>query len=480
MKQLRRALQWVALGALLAAVACAPGAAPQETPNVDAAVADLVILGGTVVTMDASRTVIDDGGIAVRDGAILAVGAREAIAATWSADEIIEVGPRDMVIPGLINGHGHAAMTLMRGVADDLALMEWLEEYIFPGEAQVVDPEFVRAGTRLAALEMIRTGTTTFVDMYYYADDVSEVVDEVGLRAIIGETLIDFPVPGSPTPADSLAYSRALMERWANHPRVTASIAPHAPYTVAPEHLLAAAALAREFGAPILIHLAETQDEVAQIAERYGMSPTAHLANIGFLGPDVVGAHAVWLTDEDIAILAAHDVGVVHNPESNLKLASGVMRVGELIAADVATGLGTDGPASNNDLDMFGAMLAAPLQQKSVHVDPTATPAPTILAMATVEGARALGMDSTIGSLEAGKRADIVIIDGDAPNLVPRFDPYSHLVYAARGDNVRATVVEGRVLFLDGAFRTIDVGATLAAARRQAARVRAAVGLPAE
>jgi 5-methylthioadenosine/S-adenosylhomocysteine deaminase len=474
---------------LLLAAACAPAAETRSAPAAETSSAparagrpteqaDLLILGGTVVTMDDGRRVIENGGLAIRDGALVAIDSRAEIEAGWTASEVVEAGSHDLVIPGLINGHGHAAMTLMRGAADDLALMDWLEQYIFPGEAKVVDPDFVRAGTRLAALEMIRSGTTTFVDMYYFADDVAEVVDEVGMRAIVGESLIDFPAPGSPTPADSLAYSRALMERWRDHPRVTPSIAPHAPYTVAPENLLAAAELAREFGMPILIHLAETSDEVDQVEERFGLTPTAHLANIGFLGPDVIGAHAVWLTDDDIEILAAQDVGVVHNPESNLKLASGVMRVGDLFAAGVATGLGTDGPASNNDLDMFGAMLTAPLQQKNVQVDPTATPALQILAMATIEGARALGIADRVGSLEIGKRADVVILDGDAPNLVPRFDPYSHLVYAARGDNVRATIVEGAILFLDGEFRTIDVTATIAAARAQAARVREAVGLP--
>jgi len=460
----------------IAVAACDPAASTVPTPT--RREADLLILGGTLVTMDADRRVIEDGGLAILDGEIVGLGTRRDVSAAWRGAETVAAGPYDMVIPGLINGHGHAAMTLMRGVADDLALMNWLENYIFPAEAKVVDPAFVRAGTRLAALEMIRSGTTTFTDMYYFSDDVAEVIDEVGLRAIIGETLIEFPVPGAPTPAESLAYSRAFIERWEEHPRITPSISPHAAYSLTPDNLLAAAALTREFDVPVLIHLAETEDEVQQIAERYGATPTAHLENIGFLGPNVIAAHAIWLSDADIAILAAHDVGVVHNPESNLKLASGVMRIEALLEAGVATGLGTDGAASNNDLDMFGAMLTAPLQQKNVRVDPTATSAPTILAMATIGGARALGMADTIGSLQMGKRADVVIVDGDAPNMVPRFDPYSHLVYAARGDNVRATVVDGRLLYLDGEFRTIDVTATLAAAREQAVRVREAVGLP--
>lgn len=456
----------------VATIACGP--APGETTP-SANEADLLILGGTVITMDADRRLIDDAGIAVRDTAIVAIGSRADIESSWSAAETIEAKPHDIVMPGFINGHGHAAMVLLRGIADDLALMDWLNNYIFPAEAKTVDADFVRAGTRLAAMEMIRTGTTTFVDMYYFEDDAAEVVDEVGMRAVLGESLIDFPVPGSPTPADSLAYSRAFMERWRDHPRITASIAPHAPYTVSPEHLVAAAELAREFEVPILIHLAETEDEVDQIRERFGKTPVGHLADIGFLGPDVLGAHGIWLDDADIELLAGHGAGLVHNPESNLKLASGVMRLPALLAAGIAVGLGTDGAASNNDLDMFGALLTAPLQQKNVRADPTATPATAILEMATLGGARALGMEQSIGSLEVGKQADIVIINGDAPNLVPRYDPYSHVVYAARGENVRTTIVAGRTLFADGEFRTLDPESTLAAARAQAARIRAAL-----
>lgn len=458
--------------AVTAMVACgpAPGAVTQTANE-----ADLLILGGTLITMDEDRRLIDDAGIAVRDTAIVAMGSRAEIEASWSAAETIRARPHDIVMPGLINGHGHAPMVLLRGIADDLALMEWLEDYIFPAEARTVDAEFVRAGTGLAAMEMIRSGTTTYVDMYYFEDDAAEVLDEIGMRAVLGESLIDFPVPGSPTPADSLAYSRAFMERWKEHPRITAGIAPHAPYTVSPENLIAAAELAREFEAPILIHLAETMDEVDQVIERFGKTPVQHLADIGFLGPDVLGAHGIWLDDADIELLASHDVGLVHNPESNMKLASGVMRLPDLLAAGIAVGLGTDGAASNNDLDMFGALLTAPLQQKNVRTDPTVAPAPAILEMATVGGARALGMEESIGSLEIGKQADIIIVDGDAPNLVPRYDPYSLVVYAARGGNVRTTIVAGRTLFADGEFRTLDVESTLAEARAQAVRIRAAL-----
>ncbi len=448
---------------------------PTSGDEQDRSIADLLIVGGTLVTMDATRRVIADGGIAVVDGAIVAIGTADEIEASWRADELIVNNEHDLVTPGLINGHGHAAMVLLRGIADDLALMDWLENYIFPAEAATVTAEFVRAGTQLAALEMIRTGTTTFVDMYYFEDEVAKVVDESGMRAIVGESVLEFPVPDADSVDEALAYTRELILKWKDHPRVTATAAPHAPYTLQPETLQRTVALTRELGVPVLIHLAETSDEVRQIRERYNRTPTEHLEAIGFLGPDVIAAHAVWLEDRDIQILARHDVGVVHNPESNMKLASGTMRVEDLLNAGVAVSLGTDGAASNNDLDMFGAVFLAPLLQKHVRIDPTALPAVEAFAMATIGGARALGLERQIGSLEVGKRADLVVVSGDIPSLVPRYDPYSHLTYAARGDAVRTTIVDGQVLFRDGVFSTLDREAILRTARALRERIESAV-----
>ncbi len=464
----------IVLASAIPTPACT-GTGSQTTGDQARTPADLLVIGGTLVTMDAARTVIPDGGIAVVDGAIAAIGTAAAIGNAWQADEVVANAGRDLVIPGLINGHGHAAMVLLRGIADDLALMDWLENYIFPAEAATVTEEFVRAGTQLAALEMIRTGTTTFVDMYYFEDEVAKVVDESGMRAIVGESVLDFPVPDADSADEALAYTRELILKWKDHPRVTATAAPHAPYTLQPETLQRTVALTRELGVPVLIHLAETSDEVRQIRERYNRTPTEHLEAIGFLGPDVIAAHAVWLEDGDIQILARHDVGVVHNPESNMKLASGTMRVEDLLNAGVAVSLGTDGAASNNDLDMFGAVFLAPLLQKHVRIDPTALPAADALAMATIGGARALGLEGQIGSLEVGKRADLVVVSGNEPSLVPRYDPYSHLAYAARGDAVRTTVVDGQVLFRDGVFSTLDREAILSTARALRERIESAV-----
>ena len=450
---------------------------PPPTARSGAATADLLLLGGTLITMDEQRGVIDDAGIAIIDGEIVAIGSATTIGTSYSAPESFHPRPHDLVIPGLINGHNHAAMTLLRGVADDLALMDWLQQYIFPVEAEVVDEEFVRVGTELAAVEMIATGTTTFTDMYYFEETAAEVVHRAGMRAILGDTVIGFAAPDHDTPQASLAALDGFIQRWKSHPRVTPAVAPHAPFTVAPEILRACAELARRHAVPLLIHLAETAEEVDQIKERYALSPTAHLQAIGFWGPRAVGAHAVWLNADDIDILARNGVGVIHNPESNMKLASGTMPLDELRSAGVPVGLGTDGAASNNDLDLFGAMTAAALLHKHARSDPTELPATDVVAMATIDGARALGMASDIGSLSVGKRADLVVIDGDAPSMA-RYDPYSHIAYAARGGDVRLTVVEGKVLYRDGRHTTLDATTIRQSARRLAAKIAALVRPP--
>ena len=438
--------------------------------------ANLLIVGGTVVTMDTQRQVFENGAVAIVGGAIAAIGPEAEISNRFLANETIRVHPHDIVLPGLINAHNHAPMTMLRGVADDIALMDWLKDYIFPAESQLVNPEFVRTGTRLAALEMIRSGTTTFADMYYFEDDVAWVVHETGLRGVLGETILDNPTPDSATPDDALVYTEAFLQKWANHPRITPGIAPHAPYTVGPETLRKVAKLARQYNAPLLIHLAETSDEVETIRSRYGTTPVGYLESVGLLGADLLAAHAVWVNASDIATLAKHGVGLVHNPESNMKLASGAMPIAQLRQAGIAIGLGTDGPSSNNDLDMFGAMLTGALLHKFVDNDPTAMPGTEVVSLATIEGARALRMDDAIGSLEVGKRADIIIVDGSSPNLVPRYDLYSHLTYAARGHDVKTTIVEGQILYHNETFTTLDSESVFSEARKIASRVRQVLG----
>ena len=432
--------------------------------------ADLVVRHATVVTVDGQRRVIADGAVAIQGGRIAAVGPAAEIASRYEGRETLDAGG-GIVLPGLVNAHTHAPMVLFRGIADDLKLMDWLQKYIFPAEARNVTAEFVKAGTRLAALEMIRSGTTTFVDMYYFEDQVAEAAKEAGLRTVAGETIIGFPAPDNKTVADALAYADRFLKRWAGDPLVVAAVAPHSTYLVDPDSLRASRALADRYGAPILIHLSESADEQKTVQERYKKTPTEHLRDLGVLRKGLLGAHGIWLSAGDRAILKQEDVGVAHCPQSNMKISSGPAPVREMLAEGMRLGLGTDGAASNNDLDMFEEMLTAALLAKHVTGDPTVAPAAAVLEMATLGGARALGMEDRLGSLEPGKRADLIVVDLSAPRLHPLYDPVSHLVYAAKGADVRHVVVEGRVVMRDRKITTLDEAAVLADAERLRAQV---------
>jgi 5-methylthioadenosine/S-adenosylhomocysteine deaminase len=434
----------------------------------------LVITGGVLVTMDAGGRVLSPGALAIDGRDIVAVDAPDAIAARFSGRESIDATGQ-VVMPGLINTHTHAPMVLYRGLGDDLALMDWLQKYIFPAEAKTVTPEFVRAGTRLAALEMIQSGTTTYADMYYFEEEIAKVTKEAGLRGVLGQTIIQFPVADAKTPAEGLARADAFLSQFAGDDLIVPAIAPHSMYTLDTATLKAARALADRRHAPVLIHLAETADEIKTSRQQHKATPVQYLESIGFWGPRTLAAHGVWLTPSDMAILARRHVSVSHNPESNMKLASGTARVVALGRAGVVVGLGTDGAASNNDLDMFEAMRQAAFLAKLQTSDPRAVPARTALAMATIDGARALGMDRALGSLEAGKRADVITVSMTASRQTPMYDPLSHLVYTTRGDDVRTTIVNGRVLMRDRHVVTLNETAVLSEARAQAEKVRAAV-----
>jgi 5-methylthioadenosine/S-adenosylhomocysteine deaminase len=434
----------------------------------------LVVSGGTVVTMDNARRVIEDGSVAIDGSDIVAVGPASEIERDFRGRETIDARGQ-IVLPGLINTHGHAPMALYRGLADDLALMEWLEKYIFPAEAKTVSPEFVRAGTRLAALEMIQSGTTTFADMYYFEEEIAKETRRAGLRGILGQTVIQFPVADAKTPTEALQRAEAFIRQFKGDPLITPAVAPHAMYTLSAEMLRAARDLARRHGVPTLIHLAETAAEVKTSQDQFKMSPVAYLDSLGFLGPGVLAAHAVWVPETEIALLEARGVGVSHNPESNMKLASGTAPVPGYLRAGVPTGLGTDGAASNNDLDMFEAMRSASFLHKLHTGDPRVLGAKEALAMATVGGAAALGMERQIGSLEAGKRADLITVSVASARQTPMYDPISHLVYVTRGDDVRTTIVHGKVLMRGRKVTTLNEAGVLAEARQWAQRVRAAV-----
>ena len=452
------------------ALAVAASAAAQ-TPRRQAS---LVVIGGTVITENSQHQILAPGAVAIAGTNILAVDRPEAIASRYRAARTI--GARgEIVLPGLINTHTHAAMVMYRGLADDLALMEWLQTYIFPAEAKTVSPNLVRVGTRLAALEMIESGTTTFTDMYYFEEEVARTTRGAGLRGVLGQTLIGSPVADARTPAEGLARTERFLKEFAGDSLIVPAVAPHAMYTNDEATLKAAAALARQYQAPLIIHLAETEDEVRMAREQHQATPTGYLDAIGFWGPRTVAAHGVWMTPEDIAILKRRGVGVAHNPESNMKLASGAAPIGAYLAAGVPVGLGTDGAASNNDLDMFEAMRQASFLAKHAARDPRAVPAAQALEFATIGGARALGMETLIGSLEPGKRADLITVSVASARQTPMYDPISHLVYVTRGDDVRNTIVNGRVLMRNRQVLTLDRVSVIAAANQLAAAVRAAV-----
>ena len=424
---------------------------------------DIVIVHGTVLTMAGPN--IDDGAVAIDKGSIVAVGDAKTITAEYEGKETINA--RGMaVLPGFINTHTHVPMVLFRGIADDRDLMDWLNNYIFPAEAKNVTAEFVRWGTRLAAAEMIRSGTTTFTDMYYFESDIAAEAKRAGLRAVVGETMIDFPVADNKTWDDAVTYVRAYVKKWRGDRLITPAIAPHAPYTVSKEHLQQVRALANELHPPILIHVAETRDELKQINDKYQTTPGKFLDSIGFLGHDVVAAHCVWLNDDEIKTFAAKRVGCAHNPESNMMLASGVAPVVAMRSAGVNVGLGTDGPAgSNNNLDMVEEMASAARLQKVSRGDPKALSARNVLEMATIVGARVLGLDDKIGSLEPGKRADIAIIDLEQPKSQPVYAVESAIVYAASGSSVVTTICDGKILMRNGKLLTVDEKAAMAKAK---------------
>ena len=445
------------------------GAAPRARKP-----ASIIVTGGTVVTMDQGRRLLAPGAVAIGGDTILAVDTPEAVARAYRAGSVIQAAGQ-VVLPGLINTHTHAPMVMYRGLADDLALMDWLQKYIFPAEAKTVSPEMVRIGGRLAALEMIRSGTTLYTDMYYFEEELARATRAAGLRGVLGETIIGFPVADAKTPDESLARAERFIQEFRKDALIIPAVAPHAMYTLDGAHLAAARDLARKYDVPLVTHLAETLDEVKTSQDQHGMTPAAYLDSLGLLGPRTIAAHAVHLTDEDIAILRARGAGLSHNPASNMKLASGTAAVSKWLSAGIPSGLGTDGAASNNDLDMFEAMKLTALLHKLVENDPRALPAETVLEMATLGGARALGLADRLGSLEPGKKADLITVSMAGARQTPMYNAVSHLVYVAHGDDVQTTIVNGRVLMRDRRVFSLNERAVLADAALLARKVRAAV-----
>jgi len=438
-------------------------------------IVDLIVRGGTVVTMDGSRRVIENGGVAVKSGRIVAVDKTAAIDRNYAAREVVNATGK-VVIPGLINGHTHVPMTLFRGLADDLDLQEWLNKYIFPAEAKNVTEEFVRVGTRLGLAEMIRGGTTTYCDMYYFEDAIADETFKAGMRGVLGETVIDFAVADNKTNEQAMAYVEKFVSHWKGNALIVPAIAPHAPYTVSEDHLKAVRAFSDRTGAPIVTHISETKREVDDSIKAKGASPIDYLNRIGFLGDRVIAAHVVWPSEEELSLLKKLGVGIVHNPQSNMKLASGVAPVPEMLKDDLPVGLGTDGAASNNDLNLWEEMDTAAKLHKLISRDPKVVNAEQAFEMATIRGARALHLEKEIGSIETGKRADIVIVDLDDLNQTPYYNIYSDLVYATKAADVRTVIIEGRVIMRDRRLLTLNEETIKADARRFRERIIISLG----
>jgi len=430
--------------------------------------------------MDPSRRILEDGFIAVRGEEIVAVGSGASASLRFAPKGIDAKLTIDahgkLILPGFINGHTHVPMTLLRGLRDDVTLEEWLTKFIFPAEAKNVTEEFVRWGTRLAAAEQIRGGVTTFADMYYFEDAVAEETKAAGMRGVLGETILDFPAPDNKTNDAMLEYTEKFLKRWQGDPLIHAAVAPHSIYTCSQKTLQDSATLARKYNAPILIHVGETKKELNDSREKNGTTPVQYLDKLGILGPDVLAAHCVWVDETDRNILAQRQVGCVHNPSSNMMLASGVAPVIEERAAGIAVGLGTDSPAgSNNDLSLMEEMDLAAKLQKITKMDPRTLGSKAVVEMATIDGARALHLQKEIGSLEAGKKADLILIGLDAPNAVPMYDVYAQLAYALKGSDVETVIIGGRVVMRDRRLLTVDEPSVIAKAKEFKGKVEASL-----
>ncbi len=436
-----------------------------------AAQADLVVSARWVVTMDGTRRVLNNASVAVVGDHIVAVGPTSEILKSWTPKQRIDAAD-GIIAPGLINTHTHAPMSLLRGIADDLTLQDWLEKFIFPAEAKHVNADFVRWGTRLACLEMMLGGTTTYTDMYYFEEVIAEATKEAGMRAVLGQTVIGFPVADAKTPADALARTEKFFQKYRKDPLITPAVAPHAAYTNSDETLKSCRALANRYELPLIIHLSETKRENDEMIAKRGMTPTKLLESLGVLEGRTLAAHGIWLDDGDLEILKRRNTGLAHCPSSNMKLASGIANVSKILGMGIPMGLGPDGPAgSNNDFDMFEEMdLAAKLAKVST-MNPQALPAMQALEMATITGARALGMDKQIGSLEIGKKADLILVRTRNPHAQPLFNPVSQLVYALKASDVSDVVINGKIVVRNKQSLTLDANTVLNQAALYGAKI---------
>jgi 5-methylthioadenosine/S-adenosylhomocysteine deaminase len=433
---------------------------------------DIIIKNGTILTMNGENSILEGGFICVQNDTISHIAKNDDNA--FDAPKVIDA-KGGLILPGLVNGHTHAAMSLFRGLADDLPLMEWLNNYIFPVESKM-DGDFVFTGTLLACAEMIMSGTTTFCDMYLFEDQVATAARGAGMRCLVGEVLYDFPSPNYGSIDKGFEYTESLIRKWQDDQLISIAVEPHSLFTCSPSLLKTANELALKYSVPLIIHVAETLTEISEVKDKYGRTPVEHLHSLDLLGPHLIADHCVHLEKTEIAKMAEHRVKVIHNPESNMKLASGIAPIPELIAQGVTVGLGTDGCASNNNLDLFTEMDMAAKLHKIHAMNPTVMDAFTALGMATIEGAKALGLKNITGSLEVGKKADIIVVDTNKPHLTPLYSPYSHLVYAARGNDVSHSIINGHLVMEDRNLLTLNLNEIMARAKEKSIQVREWVG----
>jgi 5-methylthioadenosine/S-adenosylhomocysteine deaminase len=432
---------------------------------------DFILRADYLLTMEGDLDVVYDGAVAVNGTDIVDAGKFSDISATYSSDNVSD-GSDKVIFPGLINTHTHAAMVYFRGLADDMPLQDWLEKHIWPAEMKWLTAEFVDDAIELACLEMLKSGVTTYSDMYFFQDIAAEKIDKIGMRGVLGSGVIDFPWKDyAQSPDDYFAKAEEHITSWNDSELITPCIAPHAVYTCGPDNYKHAKDLADKYNVPLQTHLAETQFEVSECQKRYGKTPVEHLNALGFLSERVFAAHCVWLTDREIEILAENKVGVSHCIESNLKLASGVAPVPKLLKAGVKVAFGTDGAASNNDLSILGEMSTSAKVHKAVSMDPTVVDSKTSLLMATRNGAEISGIGKQTGTIKKGKRADLVIASLNAAHLVPVYDIYSHITYCMRPSDIETVMVNGKTLIDNGKPLTLDENNVLSKAKTWQTRI---------
>ena len=438
----------------------------KETP-------DILITGGTLLTMASPEEIVENPVIGIREGKVDFIEKGEIAAGHYGAAREIIDASGCIVMPGLVNVHTHLAMTCFRGLADDLPLMTWLNDHIFPAEARFIDRSTVYAGAMLAIAEMILSGTTTFCDGYFFEGEVGRAAIAAGMRGVIAQGFIDLPALTQPGHSEKSAIAERFVERWRDRsPLITPALVCHSPYTCSPETLCTVKDAARRAGVAFQIHLAETREEVHLTRERYGKKSVQHLRDLELLDQNTIAAHCIWLDAEELDLLAAGRVKVAHDPESNMKLGAGVAPVPEMLSRGIDVGLGTDGCASNNDLDLFGEMGMAAKLHKVFSGNPTVLTAERVVEMATMGGARVLGMADRIGSIAPGKEADIILVDMRKPHLTPLYNPFSHLVYAARGADVVTSIIGGRIVMKERRLLQIDLAAVMEELRRIAVRIK--------